>query len=63
MSANLINLTAADIPADSAFTLEQWQDIADAMSALSTDELQALKRHFSSTDAEKATQKVNRFCF
>ena len=49
MSTNRIILTTADIPADSAFNLDQWQDIVDAMSTLPTDELQTLKRCFSIT--------------
>ena len=59
MPTSRIILIAADIPAASAFTLEQWQDIADAMSTLTTDELQALKRHFRVTDAEKTARKVS----
>lgn len=51
MSTNRIILTTADIPADSDFTLTEWQGIVDAMYDLTTDELQTLKRCFSITTA------------
>ena len=42
MTKSRIILTAADIPADSALTLQEWQQIADAMQELPTESLRAL---------------------
>lgn len=49
MTSNKIILTADEIPANSAFTLEEWQGIVDDMQKMDTEDLEVLQSIFQAS--------------